>query len=164
MPRLVQLVLLLSGALALAAHGAERVGDGLTWYALQDRTHAADAIQAELLALIENSPEQDRFDLYRTYHQLTGAWIQIRLSQTLIEQAMAATSRSEEEKIRATLRDQGQFALWELDEAIAYLDRNALTSNRRESLRVNAAIRSLLYETAPIVGRLLAEQCSYVPC
>ena len=77
------------------AQGAERLVDALTMYALQERTAIADGLEKDILAVIENSPNEDRFDLYRTYNQLMGTWVQVDLSQTLVKQVVAATSPSE---------------------------------------------------------------------
>jgi hypothetical protein len=156
---LARLIMLLSiCGPGLPALAAERVGDTLALYAFRDRADVVDAVEEDLLALIEASPAEDRFELYRTYDQLVGAWVQVELSQTLIEEAMAATSPSQEEEIRTTLRDQAQFALWELDEARMDLERNVPSADRWQHLRINEAIRSLLSETRPIFSRLLADR------
>jgi hypothetical protein len=159
---LVLLVICASGV--RMAHAAERLGDALVMYALQDRAQIVDAVERDLLALIESSPDEHRFDLYRAYDQLTGTWVQVELSQSLVEQAAAATSPAEEEKIRTTLRDQAQFALWELDQALAYLELGTSGASQPEYLRINLGIRSLLSETKTIIGRLLADQCDYLQC
>jgi hypothetical protein len=124
--------------------------------ALQDRTAAVGVLEEDMLALIGASADEDRFELYRTYNQMVGTWVQVDLSAALMEEAASATSLSEEDRIRATLRDQAQFALWELDDALAYLERNIPGSDRREYLRINEAIRSLLSETKALFSRLLA--------
>lgn len=156
---LVRLLVLLSICEAgLPAPAAERVGDALALYAFRDRTEVADALEDEILAVIEASPEGDRFDLYRTYDQLMGAWVQVELSQALIEEAMTATSPSQEEAIRTTLRDQAQFALWELDQARMDLERNIPSTDRWQYMRINEAIRSLLSETRTMFSHLLADQ------
>jgi hypothetical protein len=154
---LVSVLLLLSCAWATPpARAAERVGDALALYALRDRTQAVAALESEILALIEASPEEDRFELYRTSNALTGAWVQVRLSQSLIDQAMTAASPSDEETIRTALRDQALFALWELDEARLYLERNAPGADRWQHARLNEAMRSLLADTGLVYSRLLA--------
>jgi hypothetical protein len=146
------------------ADGAERAGDALSRDALQDRGRMADQIEAELLALIDASPDEDRFELYRTYHQLTGTWLQMELSQTLLGQAVAAGSLADETGIRITLRDQTQYALWELDDARASLERSAPPPEQREHYRINAAIRVLLADARAIAERLLADQCEFLRC
>lgn len=146
------------------ALAVERVGDAVAIYALQDRARIVDDLERALLASIEASPDQDRFDLYRTYNQLYGTWIQMQLSQTLISEAASARSPSDEASIRSTLRDQAQYALWELDDARSYLERNAPAPERREHFRINEAIRALLSDTRTIVERLLADQCALLHC
>ena len=164
-PARVAGVLLLACAAGVApAHGAERVGDAVAMYALQDRARIVDDLERALLALIDASSGEDRFDLYRTYNELSGTWVQMQLSQTLIEQAASAQSASDEASIRTTLRDQARYALWELDDARLYLERNAPASDRREHLRINQAIRTFLSETRAIVERLLADQCDLLRC
>jgi hypothetical protein len=164
-PARVAGLLLLACAVGLTpALAAERVGDAVAMYALQDRARIVDDLERALLVLIEASPGEDRFDLYRTYNQLSGTWVQMQLSQTLIEQAVSAQSPSDEASTRMTLRDQAQFALWELDEARLYLERNAPAPERREHFRINRAIRALLAETRTIVERLLVDQCDLLRC
>lgn len=158
MPRLVSLLMLLVVCASgwRLAQGAERVGDALVISALHDRTEVVAVLEESILALIDRSPHEDRFDLYRTYNQLMGTWVQVELSQALVDDAAAATSPSEEEAIRTTLHDQAQFALWELDDALAYLERNRSHADRGEYLRIIENIRSLLSETNAIMRRLLA--------
>jgi hypothetical protein len=142
----------------------ERVGDAVAMYALQDRARIVDDLGRALLVSIEASTDEDRFDLYRTYNQLSGTWIQMQLAQTLIGEAASAQSSSDEARIRTTLRDQAQYALWELDDARSYLERNAPPPERREPFRINEAIRALLSDTRTIVERLLADQCALLRC
>jgi hypothetical protein len=123
-----------------------------------------DQIEAQLLTLIDASPGEARFELYRTYHQLTGTWLQMELSQTLLDEAAAAESLSEETTIRTTLRDQTQYALWELDDARASLERSSPAPEQREHYRINAAIRALLADARTIAERLLADQCEFLRC
>lgn len=158
MPHLVFLLMLLAVCASgwRLAHGAERVGDALVISALHDRTEVVAVLEENILALIDRSPHEDRFDLYRTYNRLMGTWVQVELSQALVDDAAAATSPSEEEAIRTTLHDQAQFALWELDDALAYLERNAPHADRGEYLRIIENVRSLLSETKAIMRRLLA--------
>ena len=146
------------------AHAVERVGDAPAVYALQDRGRVADALAGDILALIGIYPDTDRFELYRTYNRLLGAWVQAELSQTLLEQAEAATSSAEEEEIRTTLRDQARFALWEFDQARMDLERNIPDAGQTEHLRINVAIRSLFIDAGGIFGRVLADQCAHLQC
>jgi len=147
-----------------AAHGAERAGDALARYALQDRGRLAEQMETELLALIDASPFADRFELYRTYNQLTGTWLQMQLSQKLLDEAAAAGSLSQETSIRTTLRDQAQYALWELDDARASLERSTPAPDRGEPYRINLAIRVLLADARAIAERVLADQCEFLRC
>jgi hypothetical protein len=158
------IVLLLAACAAPMAQAAEHVGDALFLYALQDRTAARHELERGLLALIDNSPDEDRFELYRSYDQLMGTWAQLDLSQALLAQAVATSSPAEEEKIRTMLRDQARFALWELEDARSYLQRNMPAANHLDHVRINQDIRSLLFSVEPLVARLLADQCAYVQC
>jgi hypothetical protein len=158
------LLLLACAVGSTPALAAERVGDAVAMYALQDRARVVDDLERALLTAIEASPDEERFGLYRTYNQLYGTWIQMQLSQTLIGEAASAPSPSDEAMIRTTLRDQAQYALWELDDARSYLERNAPAPERREHFRINEAIRALLSDTRTIVERLLADQCALLPC
>ena len=151
-------------AFIVPTDAAERAGDALARAALQDRGVVVDRIEAQLLTLIEASPDDDRFELYRTYHQLTGTWLQMELSQTLLDEAASAGALSEETIIRTTLRDQAQYALWELDHARASLERSAPAPEQREHYRINAAIRAVLADARTIVERLLADQCELLRC
>ena len=166
MALLVRLLLLLviCAPCLRPAYGTERVDDALVLYALYDQTEVVNALETDVLALIENSPDEDRFDLYRTYNQLMGTWVQVGLSQAMLELAMSATLPSEEEEIRSHLRDHARFALWDLDEARTYLERNAPNADREEHLRIHVAIRSLLSEAKTIMSRLLVDQCVHVQC
>jgi hypothetical protein len=123
-----------------------------------------NAVQQDVLALIESSPQKDRFDLYRTYDQLMGAWVQVELSQQLLELSMSAVSRSEEDEIRTNLRDQAEFALWDLDQARVDLESNIPALSQAEHFRINAAIRSLLLEAETIIGHVLAAQRVHLQC
>jgi hypothetical protein len=158
------LMLVICASSLRPALGAERAGDAVLMYALQDHTEVASALETDILTLIESAPDEDRFDLYRTYDQFMGAWIQVDLLQTLLERSVLATSPSAEEEIRTDLRDHARFALWELDEARMNLERNVPVGDRQEHFRINEAIRSLLSEARNIIGRLLAEQCLHVRC
>lgn len=146
------------------AHTAERASVALRVQALQDRTEVASVLETDILALIESAPDADRFDLYRTYDQLLGAWVQVDLLQSLLELSAFAASPAEEEEIAINLRDHARFALWELDEARVRLEQGAPDADRTEHLRINEAIRSLLSDARSIVGRLLADQCARVQC
>jgi hypothetical protein len=146
------------------ARGAERAADASLIYALEDRTAVANTLERDMLVLIERSADEDRFGLYLTYNRLLGAWVQVNLSQALLEDAVSATSPLEEAKIRTTLRDQARFALWDLEETRVQLERDPPGAEQPEHSRIQAAIRRLLAETRTVVGRLLADQCIHLQC
>jgi predicted GNAT superfamily acetyltransferase len=114
--------------------------------------------------LIKAASAEERFDLYWTYNHLTGAWVQVDFLQTLLKRAVAASSYSDESRTRTMLRDQAQFVLWELDQAITDLEQNMPEVKRPKQLRINEALRSLLSEVRMTVTRLLANQCTRTPC
>jgi hypothetical protein len=163
--RLSLLLLLFACALFLPrVHGTERAGDATYLYELQRYAQAVIGLEKEFLSLVEAAPGEERFDLYWTYNHLTGAWIQVDFLQALLKLSVAASSYSDEEKTRATLRDQAQFVLWELDHAITDLEQNMPGVKRPNRLRINEALRSLLSEVRMTVNRLLADQCARTPC
>ena len=141
-----------------AAHGAERVGDASIAYALQSQAQVVSALERDMLALIESSPDDERVDLYRAYDQLMGTWVQVDLLQALQEFSMSATLPLDEEEIRAHLRDHARFALWDLDNARAYLEQSSTELHRQEQVRIYEAIRSLFFEATTVISRLLTDQ------
>ena len=162
--RLRLLLRLFACALCLPmAHGTERVGEATYLYDLERYARAVTGLDKEFLPLVEASGEE-RFDLYWTYNHLTGAWVQVDFLQTLLKLSVAASSYSDEEKTRTTLRDQAQFALWELDHTITDLERNIPEVRQPNELRINEALRSLLSEVRTTVNGLLADQCARTPC
>ena len=159
------LLLLVASALYLPmAHGTERAGDAAYWYELERHAHKATGLEKEFLSLIEADPGEERFNLYWTYNHLTGAWLQVDFLQTLLELSVEAPSSPDEDEIRTTLRDQAQFVLWELDQAITDLEQNVPELKQLNYLRVNEGLRSLLSEVRTTVNRLLADQCARMPC
>jgi hypothetical protein len=146
------------------AHGTERVGDATYWHELERHAHDATGLEKEFLSLIEADSGEERFNLYWTYHHLTGAWLQVDFLQTLLELSVEAPSSPDEEEIRTTLRDQAQFVLWELDHAITDLEQNVPEVKQLKHLRINAVLRSLLSDAHTTVNRLLADQCARMPC
>jgi hypothetical protein len=163
--RLNSLLLLFACAPYLPmAHGTERAGDATYWYELERHAHNATGLEKEFLSLIAADSAEERFNLYWTYNHLTGAWLQVDFLQTLLELSMEAPSSADEEEIRTTLRDQAQFLLWELDHAITDLEQNVPEVKQLKHLQVNALLRSLLSEVHTTVNRLLADQCTRMPC
>jgi hypothetical protein len=151
------LILVLAGSSWLhEASATERPGDAVLADALEQHASAVTALERDLLALIEMAPREERFDLYRTYNALIGAWVQVDRLQTLLD-SVAAASDSDEAEIRAALRDHAQFALWQLDEAGADLERNRRRVERADALRIDGVVRSLLAQVrATISGYWLA--------
>lgn len=146
------------------AHGTERAGDATYWYELERHAHSATGLKKEFLSLIETASGEERFNLYWTYNHLTGSWLQVDFLQTLLALSVEAPSSPDEEEIRTTLRDQAQFVLWELDQAITDLEQNVPEVKQLNYLRINEALRSLLSEVHTTVNRLLAHQCAHMTC
>ena len=163
--RLPLLLLLFACASYLPiGHGAERAGDATYWYELERRAHDATGLEKEFLSLIEAASDEERFNLYWTYNHLTGAWLQVDFLQTLLELSVEAPSSPDEDEIRTTLRDQAQFVLWELDQAITDLEQNVPEVKETKHLRISEVLRSLFSEVHATVNRLLADQCARMPC
>ena len=157
-------LLVICAASPCPADGMERAGDALLVRELQAREAAMDDLQTNILALIETSPDEERFDLYWTYNQLVGTWLQVDLSRALLERSISAVQPLEEEAIRTNLRDHARFALWDLDQARMQLERNVPDAGRAEHLRINEAVRSLLSDARTLISRLLADQCIHLQC
>ena len=163
--RLSSLLLLVACAFCLqVAHGTERAGDTTHRYELQQNARAGASIEKEFLSLIEAASSEERFYLYWTYNHLTGSWVQVEYLQTQLELAIAAQSYSDEEFLRAALRDQAQFVHWELGQAIDALEQNIPAVGRLNHLWINEALRSLLSGVRMTVYRLWADQCSRMQC
>ena len=163
--RLNSLLLLFACAPCLPmAHGTERAGDATYLYELERHAHNATGLQKEFLSLIEADSGEERFNLYWTYDHLMGAWLQVDFLQTLLELSVEAPSPPDEEEIRTTFRDQAQFVLWELDHAITDLEQNVPEVKQLKHLQINEVLRSLLSEVHTTVNRLLADQCTHIPC
>ena len=160
----VVLLLFVCSAGLRPAHGTEHVGDALVVHTLDNQTAAVDALDREILALLETVPDDRRFELYWTYDQLMGTWSQVEVLQALLELAIAATSPLEEEEISTQLRDHARFLLWDLDEAGAQLELHTPADDQQQHRRINETIRALLSATRIIISRLLAAHCVHVQC
>jgi hypothetical protein len=136
------------------ARGTERPGDMAIAAELQKYTIAVIAVQRDYLSITEVASGEERFNLYWTYNQLVGTWRQVEFLRALLDLSVAATLPADEQGIRAALRDQAQFALWELDQNIAHLGRGTADVNRSEYFRLNEVLRSLLQEVRTTVSRL----------
>ena len=138
------------------AHATERPGDTAMAAELRKYSVAAIAVQRDYLSLSEIASGEERFNLYWTHNQSAGTWRQIEFLRTLLDLAVAAILPTDEQKMRAALRDQAQFALWELDQNIAHLGRGTADVNRPEYFRLNEVLRSLLQNVRTSVARLAA--------
>jgi len=147
------------------AHGFERLGDAAYVYEYGRYADAAIVLERDYLALIESAPDEERFNLYRSYDRLMGTWLQVDFLQTLLDIAVDATSRAAEEEIRSTLRDHVRYVLWELDNAIAGLEQlNPPEPRRLTHLEVDEVCRSLLSSVRIAVNRLLVDHCATAAC
>jgi len=140
------------------------VGDASHAYALERHAESVIAFESDFLSVLVTVPDEDRFNLYRSYNHLMGAWAQVALSQALLELSVSATSPSDEEELRTTLRDQAQFALWDLDDTRERLERNIPDVARADQVRINEAARSVLLEVRVTINRLLVDQCAHLQC
>ena len=158
--RLSMLLMGMACAYLPLAHGSERAGDANAARELQKYATAAQAAQRKLLALCEAASGQEQFNLYWTYNQSTGTWLQVEFLRALLERAVAATSPSDERTLRATLRDQALFTLWELDQNLAHPGRDSAKSARSKRQRLAGILYSLLRDVRRTVQRLSVDEQS----
>ena len=154
MSRRLLLILLAWACCSHTARAIERPGDLAIAADLQNYTSAVSVVQNHYLSLSEVASGEERFNLYWTYNQSVGTWRQVEFTRALLDLSVAATSPSGEQALRAALRDQARFALWELDQNIAHLGRGTADVNRAEYFRLNEILRSLLQEARATVARL----------
>jgi hypothetical protein len=140
------------------AGAVERPGDATAANELHGRAQSAAVIQKQLLALAEGAPRDEQFELYRTYDDAIGAWLQIEFVRRLLDASIAAKSSGDEQGFRTDLRDHARFALWQLDQHIANLDANIANGGPAEYLRLVGILRSLAAEARTSVVRLAAGQ------
>ena len=152
------LLMALACAYLPLAHGSERAGDVKTAKELREYATAAQAAQKNLLALCEAASGEEQFNLYWAYNQSTGTWLQVEFLRTLLERAVAETSPSDEQEIRATLRDQALFTLWALDQNSAYPRRDDSGPGRSERLRLDETLHSLLRDVRSTVKHLSVDE------
>jgi len=163
--RSIPLLLLFACALCPpTAYAVERLGDATYVYELGRHADAVTALERDYLSLIESAPREERFDLYRNYDRLMGTWRQVDFLQTLLDVAVDATARPDEEAIRSALRDHAQYVLWELDSAIAGLEEDSLEPRRSTYLEVDTGCRSLLANVRATIDRLLVDHCAAAAC
>jgi len=153
------LVLLLWSALDLpSATGLVRVGDAAHVYALEQHVRDEAMLEREFQASVEAEPEDRRFDLYCVSNQLSGAWSQVDWLYTLLQRAIVAALPSDEGDLRAALRDQALFVLWEIDETQKHLEPAAVLADKAEHARMRGAVLALLTRLRDTVHDLLAEE------
>jgi hypothetical protein len=140
-----------------AAHALERPGDADNAKALRRSTVSVTATQKELLALAEAAPRGERFELYRTYDDSKGTWLQVAFLRTLLDAAIAARSSSDELRFRTNLRDHARYAVWELDQNIAHLDASTAKYESARLLRMIKLLRSSSADVRATITRLAAE-------
>jgi hypothetical protein len=156
--RLGSLALLFAALHASVAWSTVRAGDATYVYDLQRHENAMTLLEDEFLSSIDGASDEERFNLYRTYNELTGTWLQVDLLEAWVTESIEAAPMCEEEKIRTMLRDQAQFTRAELDHAVADLEHNAAAIKRYDHRRLSDALRSLLSSVRATVDRLIIDQ------
>ena len=146
------------------AEGVERFGDAENASELQQRAISVTAVQRGLLSLAETASGEERFDLYRTYGESIGAWLQVEFVRSLLNLSIATTASSDEQRFRTDLRDHVKFTLWELDQSISHLGKRITEVEQSEHLRLIQVLRSLLLQARITLNRLSADQCASPPC
>ena len=140
------------------AQAVERPGDASDANLLRGRALAATAIQSQLLAMAETAPRDEQLELYRTYDDSSGAWLQVAFVRSLLDASIATTSTADEQRLRTDLRDHARFAVSELDQHIANLDASVARDGRADYLDLMRLLRSLTAEVRMTVFRLAADQ------
>ena len=140
------------------AQAVERFGDAENASELEQRAISVTAVQRGLLSLAEAASGEEAFDLYRTYNESIGTWLQVEFLRTSLDLSIAATSASDEEKFRSDLGDHARFALWELDQNINHLDESIAEVEQAEHLRLIQVLRSLLVHARITASRLSTAQ------
>lgn len=146
------------------AQGAERTGDTAFVDAYRDHARTAVALETETLFQIEIAPDEERFNLYRTYNRFLGTWLQVERLQAHLTAAVETDSAAAEDETRTVLRDEAQFVLLELEQTAVDLERTLSELTRPDQLRLNHAILRLLVEVRATISRLLFEQCARISC
>jgi hypothetical protein len=146
------------------ARGAVRMGDATYVYELERHANAMAVLARDLTSSIDSASDEERFNLYWTYNQLMGTWLQIDLLEGLLEASIEAVPTSDEEDIRRMLRDQIQFAQSELDHTVVDLARNVAAIKRYDHVRLNDSLRSLFMSVKATVERLMIDQCAPTHC
>jgi hypothetical protein len=157
--RLALLVMCIAGPRALAdAHAIAGAGEASAAYELRQHAIAATVLQDDLLALCESASGAEQFELYSIYNRAIGTWLQVDFLRDLLDIAMTPSSPSDEQAIGAALRDQAAFALWEVDQSIAYLEAAGAVAQSLPWSQQAAVLHSLLSQVREVVERLTAER------
>ena len=150
------MLVLACGCGSSIATALERPGDTANADELRQRSIASAAVQRNFLALIEAAPRKERFELYRTYDESMGPWVQVGFLRSVLDDVVAATSWTLELKLRADLRDQARYTVWEIDQNMASLDARIAEEKRARYLQPTQALRSALLNVRATVERLAA--------
>jgi len=150
-------LLLLAWASCLPLAASERPGDADNAKELRRSAVAVAGIQRQLRAMAESASREERFELYRTYDDSMGTWLQVAFLRTLLGAAIATRSPSDESRFRTNLRDHARYALWELDRNIAHLDASTAGHGSARYLRLIDALRSSSVKVRTTIVRLVAE-------
>ena len=156
--RLGLLVLFVAGGGAVSDARAIEGAAATAAYELRQHAIAAILLQDDLLDLCESASGAEQLELYSIYNLAMGTWLQVDFLRELLDVAMSASSPSDDEAIGAALRDQAAFALWELDQSIAYLEADNAVARPPRSSQQAAVVHSLLWQLRQIVERLAVEQ------
>ena len=148
------LILFVSALRMPAAHGIERPGDALIANEIQHYAGAVTRVQGDLLSLIQAASGEKRLDLYRTYNQSIGTWIQVDFLETLLRLSIAETSAPAEQEARRALKEQASYTIWEVGQNIADLEAAIAENRLSDDLRLHDLLRSVLKEVEIIVTRL----------
>jgi hypothetical protein len=157
-------MLLVGTCCSPVAEGIERFGDAENASDLQQRAISVTSVQRGLLSLAEAASGEERFNLYRTYDESVGAWLQVEFVRALLDLSIAATASTDEQRFRTDLRDHANFVLWELDQNISHLGKSIPEVEQSEHLRLIQVLRFLLLQARITVDRLSADQCARPPC
>jgi hypothetical protein len=153
------LALLFAGVLyGSLACGMAREGDATYVYDLERHESAMALLEEEFLWSIDGASDEERFNLYRTYNQLTGTWLQVDLLEALLAASIEAAPICDEEMIRTALQDQAQFTRAEIDDAVTDLEQNGVAIQQYDHRGLNGALRSLLSSVRATVDRLIIDQ------
>jgi hypothetical protein len=151
------LILFVSALRMPSAHGIERPEDALIANEIQHYAATVSRVQGDLLSLIQTASGEKRLDLYRTYNQSVGTWMQVDFLQTLLQMSIAETSAPAEQEARRALKEQASYTIWEVGQNIAELEAAIAGNKLSDDLRLHELLRSVLKEVEIIVIRLSSQ-------